>query len=193
MGARIPTPQGSDPRNQLVDLGPDQRPRVAPPAAGPTLNIGPILARTMGHFFPDLNAWIDEIHDPRFLPLVVYHKRFLVWGAEPVPVQVGQPTPTRLPVEHGWAGGAGEPQSPGGHGARQPAEPAGEPDLGILPGENRQRSHHRLAAADGPAVDPHEDSGRGAAAGAVPGLDRRLGLSRVALPLFRGATPLFSP
>ena len=33
----------------------------------------------MGHFFPDLNAWIDEIHDPRFLPLVVYHKRFLVW------------------------------------------------------------------------------------------------------------------
>jgi len=79
MGARIPTPQGSDPRNQLVDPGPDQRPRVAPPAAGPTLNIGPILARTMGHFFPDLNAWIDEIHDPRFLPLVVYHKRFLVW------------------------------------------------------------------------------------------------------------------
>jgi len=34
----------------------------------------------MGHFFPDLNAWIDEIHDLRFLPLVVYHKRFLVWG-----------------------------------------------------------------------------------------------------------------
>jgi len=80
MGARIPTPQGTDPRNQLVDPGPDQRPRVAPPAAGPTLNIGPILARTMGHFFPDLNAWIDEIHDLRFLPLVVYHKRFLVWG-----------------------------------------------------------------------------------------------------------------
>jgi hypothetical protein len=31
------------------------------------------------HFFPDLNAWIDEIHDPRFLPFVVYSKRFLVW------------------------------------------------------------------------------------------------------------------
>jgi hypothetical protein len=31
------------------------------------------------HFFPDLNAWIDEIDDPRFLPLVVDHKRFLVW------------------------------------------------------------------------------------------------------------------
>jgi hypothetical protein len=31
------------------------------------------------HFFPDLNTWIDQIDDPRFLPLVVYHKRFLVW------------------------------------------------------------------------------------------------------------------
>jgi hypothetical protein len=31
------------------------------------------------HFFPDLNAWIDEFPDPRFAPLVIYHKRFLVW------------------------------------------------------------------------------------------------------------------
>jgi hypothetical protein len=33
----------------------------------------------MGHFFPDLNQWIDAIDDPRFAPLVIYHKRFLVW------------------------------------------------------------------------------------------------------------------
>jgi len=31
------------------------------------------------HFFPDLNAWINQIPDPRFLPMVTYHKRFLVW------------------------------------------------------------------------------------------------------------------
>jgi hypothetical protein len=31
------------------------------------------------HFFPELNAWIDAIDDPRFLPRVVYHQRFLVW------------------------------------------------------------------------------------------------------------------
>jgi hypothetical protein len=31
------------------------------------------------HFFPELNAWIDEIPDPRFPPLVIYHKRFLAW------------------------------------------------------------------------------------------------------------------
>lgn len=33
----------------------------------------------MRHFFPELNAWIDQIDDPRFPPLVVYHKRFLIW------------------------------------------------------------------------------------------------------------------
>ena len=38
-----------------------------------------ILVQTVGHFFPELNTWIDQIEDHRFLPLVVYHKRFLVW------------------------------------------------------------------------------------------------------------------
>jgi hypothetical protein len=33
----------------------------------------------VGHFFPELNTWIEEIPDPRFLPLVVYPKRFLLW------------------------------------------------------------------------------------------------------------------
>ena len=60
MGARTPTPQGPDPRGQPVDPGPDPGPRPAPAAPpGATLNIGPILARTVGHFFPELNAWID--------------------------------------------------------------------------------------------------------------------------------------
>jgi hypothetical protein len=80
MGAGIPTFQDPDPRSQPVVCGPDQRTRCAPPAAaGTTLNIGPILVQTIRHFFPDLNTWIDEIDDPRFPPMVVYHKRFLVW------------------------------------------------------------------------------------------------------------------
>jgi hypothetical protein len=80
MGARTPAPQGPDPRDQPVDPGPDPGPRPAPGApAGATLNIGPILAQTVGHFFPELNDWIDRIPDPRFLPLVTYHKRFLLW------------------------------------------------------------------------------------------------------------------
>jgi hypothetical protein len=35
--------------------------------------------RTVRHFFPELDAWIDRIDDPRFPPLVVYPKRFLLW------------------------------------------------------------------------------------------------------------------
>ncbi len=80
MGTRIPTPQGPVPRGQPVDPRPDPGTRLGPPpTTGATLNIGPILARTVGHFFPELKAWIDQIPDPRFPPLVVYDKRFLVW------------------------------------------------------------------------------------------------------------------
>jgi len=35
--------------------------------------------QTIRHFFPDLNAWMDEIDDPRFFPFIVYDKRFLLW------------------------------------------------------------------------------------------------------------------
>jgi hypothetical protein len=37
------------------------------------------LAQTVRHYFPELNDWIDQIHDPRFEPYVTYHKRFLIW------------------------------------------------------------------------------------------------------------------
>src|SRR5437867_126788 len=80
MGARTPPPQGPDPGGPPLDPGPDPGPRAPAPAPqGVTLNIGPILVRTVRHFFPDLNAWIDEFPDPRFAPLVIYPKRFLVW------------------------------------------------------------------------------------------------------------------
>jgi hypothetical protein len=43
------------------------------------LNSGPLLAQTVRHFFPEFNTWLDAIDDPRFLPYVTYHKRFLLW------------------------------------------------------------------------------------------------------------------
>jgi len=80
MGARTPTPQDAHPRGQPVDPGPDPGPRSGPPASeGATLKIGPILVQTIHHFFPQLNDWLDQIPDSRFQPLVVYHKRFLLW------------------------------------------------------------------------------------------------------------------
>jgi hypothetical protein len=43
------------------------------------LTVGPILAQTVNHFFPELNDWFNDIPDPRFLPFVTYDKRFLMW------------------------------------------------------------------------------------------------------------------
>jgi len=80
MGSGIPTPQGSDGRGQPVDPGPGQGPCPATQTQeGPTLSIGPLFARTVRHFFPEFNTWIDDIEDPRFLPFVVYDKHFLLW------------------------------------------------------------------------------------------------------------------
>ena len=80
MDPGTPPPQGPHPGGQPVDPGLDQGPCATSPApAGTTLNIGPILAQTIGHFFPELNSWIDEVPDPRSAPRVTYHKRFLLW------------------------------------------------------------------------------------------------------------------
>jgi hypothetical protein len=43
------------------------------------LTIGPILASTVQHFFPDINDWINEFPDTRVQERLIYHRRFLVW------------------------------------------------------------------------------------------------------------------
>jgi hypothetical protein len=43
------------------------------------LNVGPIFARTVRHFFPAFNDWLDQVPDPRRQDRVIYHRRFLLW------------------------------------------------------------------------------------------------------------------
>jgi hypothetical protein len=43
------------------------------------LNVGPIFARTVRHFFPDFNDWLDKAPDPRRQDRIIYHRRFLFW------------------------------------------------------------------------------------------------------------------
>jgi hypothetical protein len=43
------------------------------------LSVGPAFARTVRHFFPDFNRWLDRVPDSRRQDRVEYHKRFLLW------------------------------------------------------------------------------------------------------------------
>jgi len=43
------------------------------------LNVGPAFARTVRHFFPEFNHWLDEVPAPRRQERGVYHRRFLLW------------------------------------------------------------------------------------------------------------------
>jgi hypothetical protein len=43
------------------------------------LTIGPILVRTLGHFFPDFNDWLDDFPEHRDPHRLIYHRRFLLW------------------------------------------------------------------------------------------------------------------
>jgi hypothetical protein len=43
------------------------------------LRVGPLLVRTVGHFFPDFNDWLDDFPDPRHPQRLTYHRRFLLW------------------------------------------------------------------------------------------------------------------
>jgi hypothetical protein len=43
------------------------------------MSLGEALPTTIRHFWPEFNQWLDAVPDSRFPPLVVYHRRFLIW------------------------------------------------------------------------------------------------------------------
>lgn len=43
------------------------------------MRLGEELVRTIRHFWPEFNDWLDRFPDGRFLPAITYDKRFLVW------------------------------------------------------------------------------------------------------------------
>ena len=40
---------------------------------------GRVAHHYLRHFWPEFNQWLDDVPDSRYLPLVVYDKRFLIW------------------------------------------------------------------------------------------------------------------
>jgi hypothetical protein len=80
MGRRVSPNQEPDRRDQPTDPDPGQGSHPGTQTQErQTLNIGPVFARTVRHFFADLDAWINDIEDPRCQPRVIYDKHFLIW------------------------------------------------------------------------------------------------------------------
>jgi hypothetical protein len=80
MDCRTQTPQDPARRDQSTHGGSGEDPCPAPEAEkGAVLNIGPELVRTLRHFWPDLNDWLDDIPDRRDQAAITYEARFLLW------------------------------------------------------------------------------------------------------------------
>ena len=68
-GGNLPIDPGTDPH----PCGPQET------QTGPTLELGEAFVKTIRHFWPDLNRWLDRMPDGRFFPYITYDKRFLIW------------------------------------------------------------------------------------------------------------------
>jgi hypothetical protein len=76
------TPQAASPTAGDLGAQPDAGAQPRPgtqKTPRPILNLGDAFVRTVRHFWPDLNDWLDCVPDSRFQPYVTYDKRFLVW------------------------------------------------------------------------------------------------------------------
>jgi hypothetical protein len=80
MGARTPTSQTPDAPDLPTGPGADPGPRdQSTPQGGKILALGTIFFKTIGHFWPGVNAWGDQLPDTRWQFLVTYEARFLLW------------------------------------------------------------------------------------------------------------------
>src|SRR5690349_1799046 len=80
MDRRTSSAQTPAPGDFATGSGPGPQPRPgAETAPGPIVNLGETLPATIRHFWPELNQWLDRVPDRRFAPLIIYHKRFLIW------------------------------------------------------------------------------------------------------------------
>ncbi len=80
MDRRTSPAQAPAPGDLSINSGSSPQPCPgAKTAAGPVMSLGEGLPTTVRHFWPEFNQWLDGVPDTRFPPLVVYHRRFLIW------------------------------------------------------------------------------------------------------------------
>ena len=80
MDSRTPPAQETDPAHLSTGPGPSPEPcHPAAPPGGKVLALGQAFIRTVRHFWPELNPWLDALPDTRLREMIVYDKRFLMW------------------------------------------------------------------------------------------------------------------
>jgi hypothetical protein len=86
MARRTTTSGATAARDSSAQQSPDPHPRpLSPPPPGPDLTpdhqVGPLFVRTLRHFFPQWNTWLDQLPDRRDPDAITYPGRFLAcWG-----------------------------------------------------------------------------------------------------------------
>ncbi len=80
MDSRTPPLEEAHPSHLPVGpgSGADSRDRP-PPQSGKVLELGRAFVKTIRHFWPKLNPWLQALPDTRFQPMVDYDVRFLCW------------------------------------------------------------------------------------------------------------------
>lgn len=72
--------QATAARDSSTDGGSGPQPQQpSPPPEGPSLTIGQAFVRTVRHFFPKLNDWLQALPDSRDPEAITYPTRFLAW------------------------------------------------------------------------------------------------------------------
>lgn len=95
MARRATTSRPTAARGASTQHGADPHPRPAPPPPTrppltPDQQFGPLFARTLRHFFPQWNTWLDQLPDRRDQDAITYPRRFLAgWGILLYVLQLG--------------------------------------------------------------------------------------------------------
>jgi hypothetical protein len=80
MDPRTSPHQTTRPPTDPTVPGPSPQPCDCPAApARKVVALARTFLKTVRHFFPQLNPWLDQLPDTRFQPRVEYHRRFLCW------------------------------------------------------------------------------------------------------------------
>jgi hypothetical protein len=80
MDQRTPTAQKPHAGSLPASSGPGQNPcHPSAPKGGKVVELAKIFIRTLRHFWPQFNHWLNDLPDTRWQQLVTYNPRFLIW------------------------------------------------------------------------------------------------------------------